>query len=267
LNINTQQLLIGIGLGLFVAYLARKAGSLSRSGAVAAAIIGGITFGLGGLLPAILLLTFFITSSLLSRVGGRRKLVVATAFEKGGERDYGQVFANGGIASLFVVLFALTNEKLWLIGMIGAFAAVIADTWATELGVLARRHPRLITTWSVVEPGTSGGVTLEGSMAGIAGAGLIGLIGGLGLNDGSTMVASAIGGILGATFDSILGATVQVIYFCQTCDKQTERHTEHVCGSETVYLRGWMWLSNDMVNFISSILGALTSIGIWSIIS
>lgn len=267
MNLNPQQLLIGIGLALFVAYLARKAGSLSRSGAVAAAIIGGITFGLGGLLPAILLLTFFITSSLLSRVGGRRKLVVATAFEKGGERDYGQVFANGGIASLFVTLFALTNEKLWLIGMIGAFAAVIADTWATELGVLARRHPRLITTWSTVEPGTSGAVTLEGSMAGIAGAGLIGLIGGLGLNDGSTMVASTIGGILGATFDSILGATVQVIYFCQTCDKQTERHPEHMCGSETVYLRGWMWLSNDMVNFISSILGALTSIGIWSIIT
>ena len=259
MNLNPQQLLIGIGLALFVAYLARKAGSLSRSGAVAAAIIGGITFGLGGLLPAILLLTFFITSSLLSRVGGRRKLVVATAFEKGGERDYGQVFANGGIASLFVILFALTNEKLWLIG--------IADTWATELGVLARRHPRLITTWSTVEPGTSGAVTLEGSMAGIAGAGLIGLIGGLGLNDGSTMVASTIGGILGATFDSILGATVQVIYFCQTCDKQTERHPEHMCGSETVYLRGWMWLSNDMVNFISSILGALTSIGIWSIIT
>ena len=141
MNINPQQLLIGIGLALFIAYLARKAGSLSRSGAVAAAIIGGITFGLGGLLPAILLLTFFITSSLLSRVGGKRKLVVATAFEKGGERDYGQVIANGSVASLFVILFALTNEKLWLIGMIGAFAAVIADTWATELGVLARRRP------------------------------------------------------------------------------------------------------------------------------
>jgi uncharacterized protein (TIGR00297 family) len=263
MTLEPVQLLIGGGFAIIVALLARSAGSLSDTGSVAAVVVGGITFGLGGLLPAVLLLTFFITSSALSRVGGTRKDVAATAFEKGGKRDHGQVLANGGMASLFVVLFALSGEIVWLVGLAGALASVNADTWSTELGVLARRKPRLITTLKIVEPGTSGGVTIEGTLAGLAGAALIAVIAGVGRSDGILFLAATFGGVSGARLDSFLGATVQAIYFCPACEKQTERHPTHICGTSTVYLRGWSWLSNDLVNFIASISGSLVTMGIW----
>jgi uncharacterized membrane protein len=55
--------------------------------------------------------------------------------------------------------------------------------------------------------------------------------------------------LLGSLFDSFLGATVQAIYFCPTCDKETERHPVHTCGTPTAMIRGWEWLNNDWVNF------------------
>ncbi len=58
-------------------------------------------------------------------------------------------------------------------------AAVTADTWATELGVLAAQPPRLITTGRRVAPGASGGVTPAGTLAALAGAGFIGVVGAL----------------------------------------------------------------------------------------
>jgi uncharacterized protein (TIGR00297 family) len=267
MTIEPVQLLIGIGFAIIVALFARSAGSLSKSGALAAIFMGGITFGLGGLLPAVLLLTFFITSSVLSKIGGARKIQAASAYEKGGERDHGQVLANGGMASFFAILFALSGETVWLVGLVGALASVNADTWSTELGVLARRKPRLITTMKTVEPGTSGGITLEGTLAGLAGAALIAIIAGVGKLDGSLFVAATLGGMSGARLDSFLGATVQVIYFCPVDNKETERHPTHVCGNPTDYLRGWSWLSNDLVNFIASICGSLVSIGIWLVLN
>ena len=263
---NPIQLLIGSVLAILVAFFARKAGSLSKSGVIAATFVGGITFGLGGPLPAVLLLTFFVSSSALSRIGGTRKLEASTIYEKGGERDHGQVLANGVIASLFAVMLAISQDIVWLVGLAGALAAVNADTWSTELGVLARRKPRLITTMKIVEPGTSGGITFEGSLAGFAGAALIAIIAAVAKLDGILLLAVTMGGISGARLDSFLGATVQVIYYCPDHEKETERHPTHTCGASTSYLRGWRWLSNDLVNLFASVCGSLVSMGIWLVL-
>lgn len=57
------------------------------------------------------------------------------------------------------------------------YAAVAADTFSSELGILSKSKPRLLTSWSFrhVPPGTNGGVTLEGTLAGFAGAFVIAL--------------------------------------------------------------------------------------------
>jgi uncharacterized membrane protein len=65
-------------------------------------------------------------------------------------------------------------------------------------------------------------------------------------------------------FDSWLGATVQAIYHCPSCQKETERHPTHTCGAETSHLRGRLWLTNDVVNFLASLVGALVSVGLWT---
>ena len=103
---NALQIVIAFLLASGIAYAGYLTGALSRSGSIAAVLVGTITFGLGGFIPAILLITFFVSSSVLSRVGNRRKREVSKEFAKGGSRDLGQVFANGGMAALCAAIAA-----------------------------------------------------------------------------------------------------------------------------------------------------------------
>jgi uncharacterized protein (TIGR00297 family) len=263
--------LAGLFFGIAIAYLAYRAHALDRSGAAAAAVLGTVIFGLGGLPWAVLLLAFFISSSALSRAFGRRKQAVDEKYAKGSRRDAGQVLANGGAAGLLVLVY-LAGE-IWLPGspllawswlaFTASLAAANADTWATELGLLNPGPPVLITTGRRVEPGTSGGISLVGSLAALAGSAVIGglawcmaAVGG-----GPSSVASgfslpvllpyllvAAAGVVGSLVDSLLGATLQAIYTCPVCRKETERHPTHTCGSPTTLKRGLAWLDNDMVN-------------------
>ena len=271
-----MNLLVGFFLGILIAFLAWRAGSLNRSGAWAAAFSGGLIFSLGGFPWAVLLLTFFISSSALSRAFSQRKADLSEKFSKGGRRDWGQVLANGGFGALLAVAHAMHPEAVWpWIAFVGAMAAVNADTWATEIGVLSQAAPRLITTGKVVERGASGGVSLLGSLAALSGAGLIAIIAALVLPQGTWLrdyfwvlpLAGVLGGVSGAFFDSTLGATVQVIYYCSSCQKETERHPYHLCGEQTSYMRGWSWLNNDVVNFAASLLGAAMAVGIGWLLS
>jgi uncharacterized protein (TIGR00297 family) len=265
-SLNTVQLVGGFILAVAVAMGAYAVGSLSRSGTVAAIVVGTLTFGIGGPLPGVLLLLFFISSSILSRVGGLRKRKVAAAFAKGGRRDHGQVMANGALAALLSVGFGLTGNPVWLAGLTGALAAVNADTWATELGVLARQGPRLITTGVRMEPGTSGAVSVLGVAAALAGALLISMPAAVAAHAPVLALIATSGGLAGSLFDSLLGATVQAIYICPACAKETERHPVHSCGTPTVPLRGWRWLDNDGVNFAASLVGMVLSAGAWLVL-
>jgi uncharacterized protein (TIGR00297 family) len=258
------QLLSGFLLALLIAFAALRAHSLNRSGAWGALLVGTVIFGLGGWQWAILLLAFFISSSLLTRSFRMRKLRLNEKFDKGGQRDIGQVLANGGIASIFAGLHFFFPQAAWTwIAFAASLAAVNADTWATELGVLNPSMPRLITSWKPVELGTSGGISVFGTCAAAGGALVIGVLAGLVAENGNFwMVAgiASLGGLLGSLFDSFLGATVQAIYRCPQCEKETEKHPLHTCGSKTVQVRGWKWLNNDMVNVGCAVVGALVGL-------
>jgi uncharacterized protein (TIGR00297 family) len=267
-----MQLLTGFFLGALIGFLAWRAGALSRSGAWAAMLVGGLIFGQGGLPWAALLLVFFVSSSAFSRLFARRKAELNEKFSKGSRRDGGQVFANGGLGALLALAGGLLPGLGWIwIAYAGAMAAVNADTWATELGVLSRTPPRLITTGRPVERGASGAVSLAGTLAAFAGAALIAVIAGALPGQASSMpysfpavfLAALVGGVAGALFDSFLGATVQAIYRCPACQKETERHPLHLCGTETFQVRGWRWLDNDLVNFACSVAGALVAVLLW----
>jgi uncharacterized protein (TIGR00297 family) len=257
-----MQLLLGFLLALLIAFLAYKARSLNKSGAIAAAFTGTIIFGVGGLSWAILLLTFFITSSALSRAFKKRKAKLEEKFSKGHERDAGQVFGNGGIATFFAALHYFYPNEPWVwVAFAASLAAVNADTWATELGVLNPNPPRMITNLTkVVEKGTSGGISLVGTLASLAGSALIAFLASLLTDNWSIFPLITLAGLAGSLFDSLLGGTVQAMYYCPTDKKETEKHPIHTCGTETVHIRGWTWLDNDLVNFSCGAFGTLISL-------
>ena len=259
-----MQLFIGLLLAVTSSFIAYRAQSLSKDGAFAAAFIGTIIFGLGGWQWAVLLLAFFISSSILTRVFKNRKKDLDEKYSKGGRRDAGQVFSNGGIATAFVLLHAFFPQTIWVWpGFAAALAAANADTWATELGVLDPNPPRLITNlMKRVERGTSGGVSLYGTSAALFGAAFIGSLSAILTpgNRGPGFLVVTISGLLGSLFDSLLGATVQAIYFCPTDKKETEKHPLHTCGTPTIQIRGWKWLNNDLVNVACSAFGVLAAL-------
>ncbi len=265
-----MQTAIGFILGAIIAFLAWRARSLSRSGAWAAALTGGLVFGLGGLAWAAVLLTFFISSSALSRMFARRKARVEEKYAKGSQRDWGQVLANGGLGALLAVANWLLPDQSWpWLAFTGAMAAVTADTWATELGIFNPTPPRLITSGKAVERGTSGGVTLLGYLAVLGGAALVGVVAAIFTpNQALILIVGAIaGGLMGSTVDSILGATLQAIFYCPACQKETERHPNHSCGTPTIPRRGLRWMSNDWVNFLCSVIGAVLALVVWGFLT
>jgi uncharacterized protein (TIGR00297 family) len=264
------RLLIGFLLAGAIGYLAYRARALSTSGGWAAALTGGLIFGIGGLSWGVLLLTFFISSSALSRLFSRRKASINEKFSKGSQRDWGQVLANGSLGALLALALGFWPASSWpWFAFIGAMAAVNADTWATELGVLSRSEPRLISNGQRVERGTSGGITILGILSTLGGAALIGLMAILfnGLTGAAGLLAALSGGLVGSLFDSWLGATVQAIYYCPACEKETERFPQHTCGTPTCLKRGWSWLNNDWVNFACSLAGALVALGAWRLLA
>lgn len=257
-----MQLPLGFILAVIVSYLAYRARSLNVSGALAAVLVGTVVFGIGGWQWAILLLMFFITSSGLSRLFKKRKQALDEKFSKGHERDAGQVFGNGGLATAFVLVHALYPESnIGWVGFAASLAAVNADTWATELGVLNPHPPRLITKLTqVVEKGTSGGVSLMGTLASLAGAFVIALPAAFFTDNWSLIPIVSLAGLSGSLVDSFLGATVQAMYYCPTDKKETEKHPLHTCGTETIHLRGWRWLDNDWVNFACGAFGVISAV-------
>ncbi len=224
-------------------------------------MVGTITFGLGGWRWGLLLIAFFVLATLLSHYRRGQKQALAEKFAKGHRRDLGQVLANGGLGALLAILYFLRPNDLFFFAFLGSMAAVSADTWATELGVLSPSSPRLITTGKVVPVGTSGGVTLWGIMASIAGALTMGGVAWLLLapiRATSIFFLASSSGLLGSLFDSLLGATLQGLYLCPRCRVETER-VVHRCGYQTTHIRGWHWFNNDLVNFASSLLGAIVA--------
>ena len=272
------QLLVGFLVAVVISLLAYFTRSLGKSGALAACLLGTVVFGLGGVPWAVLLLAFFISSSLLSRFSKKRKAALNEKFSKGSQRDFGQVAANGGIAGLCVLVSLLfPQSSLPWFAFAATLAAVNADTWATELGVLGRGQPRLITTGVPVEKGTSGGVSWFGTLSAALGAVFIALPavlfwpGGMLIRGLEAVLLWFFGitlaGLAGSLVDSLLGATLQAIYYCPACQKETERHPLHSCSTPTSQVRGLRWLNNDWVNTFCAASGAILALVIGVIFS
>lgn len=266
------RLLSGLAVSALISWTGLRKRALAPSGVLGAILVGTLIFGFGGVIWGLLLIAFFVSSSALSAFKAAVKEPLSEKFAKGSQRDLGQALANGGLGALLAVGSYLWPNALWLAAYLGVMSAVNADTWATELGVLSKTPPRMITTGKAAAVGASGAISALGIGASAGGAVFIGLLALLlaALDSVLRKVAfppmlawwpllALLGGVAGSLFDSLLGATAQGIYYCECCGKETERRV-HRCGEATRHLRGWEWLDNDWVNFISSAFGGLIAL-------
>jgi uncharacterized protein (TIGR00297 family) len=245
----------GAILAGIVAAGAWRVRSLSASGAVAAFVVGTIVFGWKGWPGAAVLFAFFIPSALLSRVGRARKRALLDV-GKHGARDAWQVLANGGVAAACALPYGDRYAPLLAAAFAGAFAAAAADTWGTEIGTLVRAAPRSILTLRPIATGMSGGITAGGTAATIAGGAVVAAAA-AGAHV-APFVPVAAAGIAGAFVDSILGASLQALRWCPSCDAACETNPHH-CGTPTSLRRGLGWLENDAVNIAATLTGAIVA--------
>ncbi len=173
-----------------------------------------------------------------SRVGRARKQAQGTAEEKHG-RTASQVAANVGVAALAGTAINGYGGVLAHAALLAALAEAAADTLGSELGQLARAHPRMLLTGKQVPPGTDGAVSVFGTAAGVTGALVLCAI----ARWAFALPGWAVGlGFAGAMFgfflDSVLG---------QLLERRSWLN------------RSWVnhgWLNNDAVNFLSTLASA-----------
>lgn len=172
----------------------------------------------------------FVLAFITTRLGYRQKQFLGTAERRGG-RTASQVLANLGTAAGCGAASVLTRQpELWLLGLSAALAEAAADTVSSEYGQASGSSAYLITTWEIVPGGTDGGISLPGTLAGIAASVLLSLIcAAAHLVPRRWIAITLAAGVLGMFADSYLGALL-------------ERRRR---------------LSNDQVNFLSTMIAAL----------
>lgn len=263
--LNIPRIIAGLALSTLIGWLAYRRQSLSGSGWLGAIITGTLTFGFGGWAWGGILIAFFISSSALSHVRQREKQqITGEKFAKGSRRDIWQALANGGPGALLALIYGLAGAPGALLACFcGIMATTTADTWATELGVLSPRPPRLITSGRVMAPGTSGAVSALGLAASLAGGLFIGIVAATlslaerGAWQPALILAGALGGLAGSLADSLFGATLQALYRTPG-GGETERPSG--AGGAHQLARGLRWVNNDVVNLLSSLVGGAVAL-------
>lgn len=257
----TARVIVGFTIALGIAVLARQRSLLKTSGAIAATAMGTLAMS-AGVRWGVLLVIYFLAATSLSRWRHAEKtLRTASVVAKTGPRDAWQVLANGSAFVTAALVAALTDASFAVSAAVGALAASMADTCATEVGSAVGGAPRSIRTGERVAAGQSGGITLAGTLAMVAGSGVIAtcaLI--LGFSSGVAWSAIA-GGIGGALADSLLGSVVQERRQCPACGTLTERHL-HSCSPvavPTAVVGGVRGFDNDWVNLTSTMIGAFVA--------
>ena len=266
----------GIWESLIVSLLASVAAYWRRfltfPAAIAAAILGGIILTSGGWAWASAAAGLFLITALLAERQARVKTDEWSVTEV--PRNLKQLIANGILLAVFAVLHRVgQGNSVVIVAYLGCAGAVAGDTWATSASQFTTSLPRLLTSGKRVPPGTPGAVT----GIGIALTALAGLVASwLFLSvatvvDGETVsvaigitlsFAAIIGAVAGALFDSYLGAACQALY--ADADGRLTDHPVAEDGSSNSYIRGWRWLSNDLVNFSNSVAGALSALLVWA---
>ena len=148
------------------AVVAWRIHGVTRSGAIAGALLTYVIYSAAGLGAFAAVVSVFLLAWGATRIGYERKHRMGTA-ERPEGRSASQVVANLGIAAVMAALYALLSRPAFLIAMAAALAEAAVDTVSSEYGQATQAESRLITNWKLVPAGTEGGITWRGTAAGL----------------------------------------------------------------------------------------------------
>ena len=231
-------IILSLLLGL-ISYLKR---ALTMPALILAVLFSTLITYFGGLTSFIILVVAFL-GSIITKLFHKSK--------KSNKRKLIQIISNVGIGALSLIIYKFTSNDLYLLIYASVMAESLADTLASDIGVLSKSEPINILTFKKGERGLSGNISFLGLTSALIGSLLIGTIYYIGMDKSITsFIIIILSGFLGSLIDSILGASIQVKYKCTKCKKITERK-EH-CGKKTNYYKGIKWIDNNLVNLLSN---------------
>lgn len=242
-------ILIYSALLILIVIVAKKKRWLTNSGLLGAFFLGFVVLYFGGFSAFTLFLFFFVSSSILSKL----KKAFNKREVKGNERDLVQVMSNGlpAVLGIFLVRI-LPLSFIGIVGFSSSIAEATADTWASSFGIMSKKEPISIVSFTRVPKGISGGVTLLGLFASFLGSFTVALLHYFIIYSSWHHILIITGaGFLGSIVDSIMGATCQE-HFRQDDGTLTEK--EYVGGKKLPKARGIKGFDNDVVNLVSGLL-------------
>ncbi len=238
-RVTATEVAIAIAITAGFGYISWVLDAASVTGMLTGVLLALLTIVLGGYPWFAVLISFFALGALSTKFRYEQKRQNGVAEANEGARGGGNVLGNAAVALFAVLAFAASDRlpvasTVFLFAFAGSIATAMSDTLSSEIGGVFDK-PRLITTFKRVEPGTDGGVTWQGELAGAVGATVVALIavvlfGSIDLLGGLVIALAGIGGM---TVDSLLGATIE--------------------GEK---------IGNQSVNFLATLAGALLGAGL-----
>ncbi|ADD04809.1 DUF92 family protein [Natrialba magadii ATCC 43099] len=216
-GLGTVDIIVALAITALLGYVSYALETASIAGMITGVLLGLLTIVLGGYAWFAVLIAFFGVGGLSTKFRYGRKEELGVAEDNNGARGSGNVLGNAAVAIAAVLGYAASSADLlpvtvdlFLFAFAGSVATAMSDTLSSEVGSVFET-PRLITTLEPVEPGTDGGITWQGEVAGLTGAAIVGglsylLFPAVGAVGAAIIVAA---GFVGMTVDSLLGATLE----------------------------------------------------------
>jgi uncharacterized protein (TIGR00297 family) len=235
--LNPWAIAIGLNAALLaIAWLLPKK-LLTPLGNLNAWILGVLVWGTLGWQGYVVVVFYFIVGSVLTFIGMAEKEAEGIAEERSGVRGAGNVWSSAltaTICALATSFWASPITEVLILAYVASFCTKLSDTTASEVGKAYGKRTFLITTLKPVPRGTEGAVSLEGTVAGAIASIVLALIAwGIGMISWLGIIWCVIAAFIATTVESLIGATLE------------SRFT---------------WLTNDLVNFINTAIGAIVAI-------
>lgn len=213
-----------------------KQKSLTKPGLLHSYLLGVGLWTFLGWQGWLVCVSYLILGSIVTKVKMLEKERLGIAEKRGGARGPENVWGSAATAMICAILSYLLPESyhIFSVGYAASLATKLSDTFASEIGKAYGKTTYLITTLQRVPRGTEGAVSLEGTLAGVVGSGLItGLAAALNIIHVQDILPCLVAAFIGNTIESYIGA---------------------------IYQDNVSWMTNEFVNFINTSIGAIVAI-------